>query len=280
MFELHRRTGYLFLAVVLFQVLIISWQVTTASGGRVLNTILFGVVSQVQVGASRVFSTVRAGWDGYFWLRGTYQENQQLKQQVADLELSLQQQQALARRGAELEELLELRSQTSLRTMAATVIGLDTTGGFRAVTIDRGSQHGLHQNMAVISSKGVVGRIVDQTPSMYASKVQLLIDRSAGVGGIIERTNAGGVVVGQEGDPPLRMDFVSNLADVKVGDRVVSSGLDGIYPRGFAIGVVEKVANGAKLYKDIQIRPAVDFSAVQNVLVVLDSPPPAPRSGS
>jgi rod shape-determining protein MreC len=166
--------------------------------------------------------------------------------------------------------------------MAATVIGLDTTGGFRAVTIDRGSQHGLHQNMAVISSKGVVGRIVDQTPSMYASKVQLLIDRSAGVGGIIERTKAGGVVVGQEGDPPLRMDFVSNLADVKVGDRVVSSGLDGIYPRGFAIGVVEKVANGAKLYKDIQIRPAVDFSAVQNVLIVLDSPPPAPapRSGS
>jgi rod shape-determining protein MreC len=70
---------------------------------------------------------------------------------------------------------------------------------------------------------------------------------------------------------------------VKVGDRVVSSGLDGIYPRGFAIGFVERVGNGSKLYKDIQIRPVVDFSALQSVLVVLDPPPrvagPA-RSGS
>jgi rod shape-determining protein MreC len=282
MLDIRRRTGYLFLAVVLLQVILISWQVTTSTGARLLNTIMFGIVSQVQLGAARVFTTVRGGWDGYFALRGTYEENQRLKQQVADLELSLQQQQALARRGAELEELLELRSQTSLRTMAATVIALDTTGGFQTVTLDRGSQSGLRQNMAVISSRGIVGRIVDQPPSLYASKVQLIIDRSAGIGAVVERTNAGGVVVGQDEDPKLRMDFVSNLADVKVGDRIISSGLDGIYPRGFAIGVVEKVANGAKLYKDIHIRPIVDFTALQNVLVVLDPParPAPPRSGS
>jgi rod shape-determining protein MreC len=282
MLDIHRRTGYLFLAVVLGQVILISAQVQTSTGSKVLNAVAFGIVSQVQLGAARVFGLVRSGWDGYFGLRGTYQENERLKQQVAELELGLQQQQALARRGAELEQLLELRSQTSLRTMAATVIALDTTGGFQSVTIDRGSRDELRQNMAVISSRGIVGRIVDQPPSLYAAKVQLIIDRSAGVGAIVERSNAGGVVVGQEGDPPLRMDFVSNLADVKVGDRIISSGLDGIYPRGFAIGVVERVANGGKLYKDIQIRPVVDFSALQNVLVVLDPPPRpvSPRSGS
>jgi len=282
MLDIRRRTGYLFLAVVLGQVLLISTQVQTSSGTKVLNAVAFGILSQVQLGAARVFTIVRSGWDGYFWLRGTYQENQRLKEQVASLELSLQQQQALARRGAELEQLLQLRETTSLRTMAATVIAADATGGFQSVTIDRGSHDGLRQNMAVISARGVVGRIVDQPPSLYAAKVQLLIDRSAGAGAIVERSNAGGVVVGREGDPPLRMDFVSNLADVKVGDRVVSSGLDGIYPRGFAIGLVEKVSNGGKLYKDIEIRPVVDFKALQSVLVVLD-PPPRPassRSGS
>ncbi len=277
MLDIRRRTGYLFLAVVLGQVLLISTQVQTSSGAKVLNAVAFGILSQVQLGAARVFTIVRSGWDGYFWLRGTYQENQRLREQVASLELSLQQQQGLARRGAELEQLLQLRESTSLRTMAATVIAADATGGFQSVTIDRGSHDGLRQNMAVISARGVVGRIVDQPPSLYAAKVQLLIDRSAGAGAIVERSNAGGVVVGREGDPPLRMDFVSNLADVTVGDRIVSSGLDGIYPRGFAIGVVERVNKGAKLYKDIEIRPVVDFSALQSVLVVLDPPP---RAGS
>jgi rod shape-determining protein MreC len=282
MFGIRLRPGYLFLVVVVAEVIVISAQVQTSTGSKLLNAAAFGLVSQVQLGASKVFSTVRSGWDGYFWLRGTYQENQQLKQQVSDLELLLQQQQALARRGAELEQLLQLQQSTSLRTMAANVIAADSTGGFQFVTIDRGSSDGLHQNMAIISARGVVGRIVDQPPSINAAKVQLLIDRTAGAGAIVERSKAGGVVVGQEGDPPLRMDFVSNLADVKVGDRVVSSGLDGIYPRGFAIGVVEKVSNGAKLYKDITIRPVVDFSALQSVLVVLDPPPrpPAGRSGS
>jgi rod shape-determining protein MreC len=282
MFDLRIRAGHVFILAVVLQVLAISVQVQTSTGTRVVNAVAFGVLSYVELGASRVFGSVRGVWDGYFWLRGTHQENERLKQQVADLELSLQQQQALARRGAELEGLLELRQSTSLKTMAATVIAADATGGFKSVTIDRGSNDGLRANMAIISARGVVGRIVDQPPSMNAAKVQLLIDRSAGAGALVERSNAGGVVVGQEGDPPLRMDFVSNLADVKVGDRVVSSGLDGIFPRGFAIGYVEKVSNGAKLYKDIQIRPVVDFAALQSVLVVLDPPPRVvgSRSGS
>ncbi len=118
---------------------------------------------------------------------------------------------------------------------------------------------------------------------MLAAKVQLLVDRNAGAGAMVERTSAGGVVVGKDSDPPLRMEFVANLADVKVGDRVVTSGLDGIYPRGFVIGHVEAVKNGTGLYKHIEIRPAVDFTALQTVLVVLDMPasrcpwPPPPR---
>ena len=170
-----------------------------------------------------------------------------------------------------------MREQTSLKTLAANVIALDSTGMFWTVTIDRGSSDGVKSDMAVIAPHGVVGRVVDQPP-LEAAKVQLLVDRNAGAGAVIERTGAGGVVVGNDSDPPLQMDFVANLADVKVGDRVVTSGLDGIYPPGFVIGQVEKVQNGQGLYKHIEIRPAVDFRALQTVLVVLD-PPEKPKPG-
>jgi rod shape-determining protein MreC len=172
-------------------------------------------------------------------------------------------------RGAHLEGLLELRNRTSVKTLPANVIAGDTTGIFKRLIIDAGSSSGLRQDMAVIAPAGVVGRIVDQPP-LYAAKVQLLVDREAAAGAMIERSGAGGVAVGHEGDLSLRLDYVSNLADVRVGDRVVTSGTDGIFPRGFPIGTVETVARGSGLYKDITLRPVVDFASLGSVLVVLE----------
>jgi rod shape-determining protein MreC len=120
--------------------------------------------------------------------------------------------------------------------------------------------------MAVIAPSGVVGRVV--VPSARAAKVQLLIDRNAAAGALIERSRAQGVVVG-EGDAHLRLDYVSEVADIVVGDVVVTSGIDGIYPKGFVIGSVETVEKNGPAYKRITVRPAVDFSAIEEVLVVL-----------
>jgi rod shape-determining protein MreC len=122
----------------------------------------------------------------------------------------------------------------------------------------------------VLSSAGVVGRVIGPLAA-HAARVQLLIDYNgpAAAGALIERTRAGGMVLGREGDPPLRMDFVSNLADVKPGDAVITSGADGIYPRGFRIGWVERSERGDGLSLAITVRPAVDFRALDEVLVVL-----------
>jgi rod shape-determining protein MreC len=138
----------------------------------------------------------------------------------------------------------------------------------RTVTIDRGSDEGVRPNMAVISQKGVVGRVIGR-PASHASIVQLLIDRSAAAGAVTERGRAGGLVQGVDRDPPLAMEFVSNLADVRPGDTVVASGVDGIYPRGFTIGEVESSDRGPQLHRAIAVRPAVDFSSLDLVFVVL-----------
>jgi rod shape-determining protein MreC len=273
--EIHRRTGYLLIATLLAQVILISAQVRTASGSRVLQAVTFGVFSQVQLGTAWVFGGIRSVWDGYIGLRGAHQENQQLRDTVAAMQVRLLEQQAMAMRAGQLEQILDLRGRTPLRTVAATVIAGDLTGVFRSITIDKGSSSGLRKDMAVIAPTGVVGRIVEPPP-LYAAKVQLLIDREAGAGAIIERSGVGGVVVGHErnGQTELELDFVSNLSDAKVGDRVVTSGLDAIFPRGLTIGHLASVEKGSGLYKRILVTPAVDFQAIGSVLVVIDPPQP------
>jgi len=282
--EIHRRTGYLLLATLVAQVILISAQVRTTAGTRVLQAVTFGVFSQVQLGTAWVFGGVRSVWDGYIGLRGAHEQNQQLRQALSQVQVKLLEQQAQALRAAQLEKILDLRERTPLRTVAASVIAGDATGIFRTLTIDKGSSTGLRKDMAVISPAGVVGRIVEPPP-LYAAKVQLLIDKEAGAGAIIERSGVGGVVVGQDrdGEPPLEMQFVSNLSDAKVGDRVVTSGLDSIFPRGITIGTLAKVEKGVGLYKRIVVTPAVDFAEVGAVLVVLDPPQtvgPSPTGGT
>ncbi|HEY8549587.1 MAG TPA: rod shape-determining protein MreC [Vicinamibacterales bacterium] len=273
MIEIHRRTGYLLLAMLLAQIILISAQVTTSSGTRVLQAVTFGVFSQVQLGTAWVFGGFRAVWDGVVGLRNAHAENRRLREELMAVRVRLQEQQALALRGIQLEGLLELKRQLPLRTVAANVIARDGTGFQWRVTIDRGSADGLRKDMAVLAPTGVVGRILEQPP-LYAAKVQLLIDREAGAGALIRRTQASGVVLGhdQPGRPALRMDYVSNLADVRVGDEVVTSGFDGIYPSGFTIGTIASVERGSGLYKEIWVNPAVDFAALESVLVVLDPP--------
>ena len=121
----------------------------------------------------------------------------------------------------------------------------------------------------IIAPTGLVGRIV--TPTAHASKVQLLIDRNAAAGALVERTRAQGIVIGSGADT-LRMEFVPVTADVKVGDTIVTSGVDGIYPKGFVIGKVEQVDAGNGIYKVIRLRPSVEFNRLEEVLVVTTPP--------
>jgi rod shape-determining protein MreC len=267
--DIRRRTGYLFLAVVVAHVILISTQVTTRRGVPMLQEAVFGVFSEVQRGANTVATGVRSSWQNYFALQQVQEENEQLKQQISALQIRLQQERNLAQQSESLQKLLQLKTATELMTTAGSVIAGSASPEFRTITVDKGTSDGVHADMAVISPAGVVGRIIQ--PSARASKVQLLIDRNAAAGALVERTRAQGVVVGT-GTDELRMDYVSGSADVKAGDAVVTSGIDGIYPKGFVIGQIQSVRRGAGQYSSIVIRPAVDFSALEAVLIVLTPP--------
>ncbi len=278
MLDIRQRTGYLFLGVMLGHVILISAQVPSKSGPRVLEAVALGVFSGLQRATSAVTGAAGQVWSGYVALRHVRQENELLRRQVADLQVRLQEERAQALRAGGLKRLLDLRSEVSLPTLAAEVIAGDATPGFHTITIDRGSRDGVERDMAVIGPDGVIGRIIGD-PVAHASQVQLIIGKNAAAGAMLERTRAAGVISGGAGDPPLSLEYVSNLSDVQEGDLVVTSGIDGIYPKGFALGRVESATRGPTLYQIVKVRPAVDFTRLEEVLVVLRPPVAAGREG-
>src|SRR5438552_1803271 len=264
--DIRRRSGYLFLAVMLGHVILISAQVNSRSGVPVLEFATFRVFAEAQRAMSSVSAGVRRAWQRYVWLRDVEADNANLRRQLDEVRIEYQERRALADRARQLEDVLALRDRSNLDTTAADVIASSASPDFRTLTIDKGANAGLKPDMAVIAPDGVVGRIV--VPSAEAAKVQLLIDRNAAAGALIERSRAQGVALGG-GDERLRLEYVAESSDVAVGDLVVTSGIDGIYPKGFALGRVDTVEKTGPAYKRITVKPSVNFSSLETVLVVL-----------
>jgi rod shape-determining protein MreC len=283
-FDIRRRTGFILLAVLTAQIVLISAQVRFDSGVPVIESVTFGFFSGIQRLTFGLVDGVGNMWARYSSLQSVAEENTLLRQQVANLQVQLQNERARARRSESLQQLLNFRKALPWSTVAAEVIAVDATPWFRTVTIARGTRDGLQTDLAVLAPAGVVGRVVGPLGA-NAAKVQLLVDRNAAIGAMLERSRSTGIVTGHVGDLPLRFDYISNLADVQVGDRVVTSGSEGIYPKGYLIGVVESVQMGrglyqdSGLYQDIGVRPVVDFGALEDVLVIMERRPADLPSG-
>jgi rod shape-determining protein MreC len=266
------RAGVLLLAVVVGHIVLISTQVTVPGGASILESVVFGFVAEGQRAASGLAGALSRTWSGYADLRDVRSENERLRQELDKANIEIQQYRALLDRVPGLTRLEELRARSELHTVAAEVIGTSPSPDFRTLTIDRGAWEGIRPDQAVLAPNGIVGRVV--TASFRAAKIQLLIDRNAAAGAIVERSRAQGVVMGQ-GDGRVHLEYVSEIADVAEGDLVMTSGIDGIYPKGFVIGRVVRVEKVGTAYRDIIVEPAVDFDRLEEVLVVLTAPPAA-----
>ena len=202
---------------------------------------------------------------GYLDMRRAVKENVDLKRKVASLtteNLKLRQTESDLRR---LRSLLSYSEQFHFETSMAQAIMLDTAGRFKSIVIDRGSADGLQVNDVIASANGLIGRVVLTTNDL--AKVQLITDNNCSVGSLIERTRRQGVVRGN-GSPAIEMFDVPVLADVQPGDRIMTAGIDGIYPKGIPIGTVVRADPGQSLFKKITLRPAVDFGTIEEVIVI------------
>lgn len=274
---LTERKPYLLLLILLtFNLGLMSSRIKNASERSLLEDGILSLGSPFLKAAGGVGHGVSGTWNSYVGLRGVERENSRLREQVDALTLQAHEA-AEARQEAErLRALLDLRAAIPFGSVPARVMARGVDGGARVVTLDRGRGAGVRINQPVITPRGVVGRIFEASGG--ASKVQTILDPNVGVAGLIQRTRVQGMIVG-DGDRGCRMEYVSELANVEVGDVVVTSGLDQIYPKGYTLGVIAAIGEGEGLTKIIEIRPEVDFRRLEEVLVLL-KPEGPPEQGA
>jgi rod shape-determining protein MreC len=261
----------------------ISHQVDGGGGVSLLQRAILTAVAPVQRAVGAVVGGAAEAWRGYAFHRETYEENRRLEKRLRELETELEARAPRAQEVEKLRELLELRKALPLDTVAAQVIARDGVPWFRTLTLDRGEEDGVALDAPVLSSTGVVGRVFAVGP--HAARVQVLLDRDSGAGVLLERSRIAGVVSGQisasaTGDTDLLLKYVPDRADVAVGDLVVTSGLDQIYPKGLVVGRVRFVGKGSGLFRDIRVEPSARFESLEEVLVVrrTEAPAETPRS--
>lgn len=206
-------------------------------------------------------------WHNYFYLRGVRAENRQLKDQIEQMRLQqvrLADDAAQARR---LQTLLAFKEQFISRTVAAQVIGSSGSDLSRVVYIDKGENSGIRRDMAVMTADGIVGKVLLVYPSV--AQVLLINDQSSGVGALLEKTRLQGVLRGTDKGEVI-LERVMSDEQVTVGEPVLTSGGDQIFPKGLPVGTVTKVGSGRDLFLNIKIKPAADLSKLEEVLVLVE----------
>jgi len=223
-----------------------------------------------------VNQVTRAGsnvWHGYLQLVGARAEAEALRARVAVLQGELTRLAEVEAANRRLSRLLELRPAIGKRLVAARVIGRDASARDRTITLDKGERDGVVPGAAVLVPEGVVGQVFHASPG--AARVLLISDRNSGVDTIVQRSRVSGIVEGQQADCTLK--YVKRGADVREGDHVVTSGLDGIFPKGVLLGDVVHVRTPKRgRVQTIVVEPRVVFDQLEEVLVTTGPEPDQP----
>lgn len=216
----------------------------------------------------------------YFDLVGVQRENTRLRAELAREQTQRARLAELEAENLHLSDLLELKQALALKSEGANVIGADASGLARTVVVEGGIDQGFAAGMAVLSTEGVVGKLIAVGPT--SARVLLINDHNSALDAFDQRSRVRGIVAGVV-DDGLAMKYVDRSEDVKNGDTIVTSGLDGIFPRGLLVGEVTAVLReGPGLFLTVNVAPAADFRRLEQVLVVtqrIPQPPPAEPKG-
>lgn len=226
--------------------------------------------SPFQETITHTINFIQGIWHHYFYLVTVAKQNDQLKKtlsitternhQLAEIELS----------NRRLRKLLNFQQNITNQVVAAEVIGKDPSVWFKTIIIDKGRTDGIEKGFPVLIPEGIAGQVIEV--AMRHSKVLLIIDPNSAVDALVQRTRSRGLIKGGIGGKCL-FKYVLRKHEIRVGDAVISSGLDGVYPKGLHIGNISGVIRrNAGIFQEVTVTPNVDFEKLEQVLVMLRQP--------
>jgi len=239
--------------------------------GRIdpLGHVFLEVMAPFQRLTAGVGGMMRGLLDRYVLLVGTQAENEELRARIRDLERRGTNQNEMELMNRRLKRLLALERELPTKAVAASVTARDASVWFQSLTLNKGEVDGIRTGMPVLAPEGVVGLISSASP--HASRVLLLTDPNSGIDVLVQRTRVRGILSGllEQG---TTLKYVKRSDDVRVGDRVVASGLDGVYPKGLPVGRVTRVSRKDRgLFLYAEVAPDADASRLEEVLVAVPS---------
>ncbi|MBA2621117.1 MAG: rod shape-determining protein MreC [Acidobacteria bacterium] len=277
--EVWRLTPWLMIALLLGNFILMAWDAReSTSKQRMIRVWAQTAADFVQSPVTSVSSSVNNYLQSFVTMRTAQSENDQLKQRIQELEVSVQNKESLSVENERLKSLLELKERSPYKILPAQIIGRDPSAWFDTSIINRGSLDGVKLNMPIVTNGGLVGRVTAISP--LTAQIYLVTREKVSEGGVIGEvggSNALGVVSGTGKKDLLEMGYVPGSVEVAVGESVFTTGQEGIYPPGLKLGEVVEVRSGsATVPHQIFIRPSANLSALEEVAVLLYEPPPRP----
>jgi rod shape-determining protein MreC len=264
--NIKERLVAVLIPLLVLHLALLSLQIEDHSGTLLLKTWVLAIQAPILSASSAVTGSVRRFCYNYVWMVGARSENESLQEEVRKLSLLNSSYEQIRQENLRLRRLVSLSETLQNETLAARVIARTPSFLANVIYIDRGLQDGVHVDDAVVSGDGIVGRTV--LVSQHQSQVQLITNPDASVGVILEHSRTPGVLRGT-GDYLLDLNYISNTEPVAVGDMVLSSGLDGIFPKGLAVGKVMDSSKGKGVFRSIRVQPGADLTRLEEVLILL-----------
>ena len=251
--------------------LLLSFYILTVSARGQLKNEPVGAVLMWVLRPLQIVAQGTANWfigiqENYLTLSGFKSENERLRKRIQALEVERQRLLEAEATHRKLQQLLDFRVRLPGKSVTASIIANSASSWFQGCILDKGSADDVHKDMAVVTPLGVVGKVVSVTAR--SAKVILLTDANSGIDVMVQRTRSRGIVSGSL-DSGTVLKYMKRSEDVQVGDRLITSGLDGVFPKGLMAGTVIKVnKQSLGLFQSIEVLPAVQSALVEEVLVV------------
>lgn len=268
-----RRNRVLLITLILVSVVFLSLYFRETRQGMLHRgqEAALAVVSPVQQAASAVISPFSRAWRFVTRIGYLSSHNIELQKENARLRQQLVDRNEMQAESDRLRALVGFKRRSGYETVAATVVGRPPSNWEQTVIINAGSAQGIRPDMPVVVADGLIGQVTRVSP--WSSEVQLIIDRRSGAGGLIQTTRESGVVEGDV-NGELHLDFISKQSKAKVGDVVITSGYGGVFPKGLFIGTISDIREPSySLFKQIDVHSEVDFSRLEDVLVITNAGP-------